>query len=126
MRGATGQTRSIVGVMPAGDDEERNQDGRGTTKARAMPSTPRMYPVPNDGIQGWFSTNWYCAPAGSNLSASTSDMMSTTSETTSPAYFASCRAEAGSRMTTAAPASGNAHSAVSHGKLVTALTSTSR
>ena len=38
-----------------------------TTRNRLMPSTPRAYWMPNDGIQSTFSTIWKSAPVGSNF-----------------------------------------------------------
>ena len=45
--------------------------------------------MPNDGIHWWSSTNWYCAPAGSNSAASTTAITSTASDSASARYLAS-------------------------------------
>ena len=59
--------------------------------------------MPNDGIHAWSSTNWYCAPAGSNVDGQQRPRRpAPTSDTASAAYFARCRAAEGSRMTTRA------------------------
>ena len=59
-----------------------------TTNARAIPSTPRMYPVPKVEIQVRFSTNWKRSPAGSKRTASSTVTASTANDTASPAYLA--------------------------------------
>ena len=61
----------VAAVVPAGDDQQRHQHGgqhhqrqrdaverRGCSRCRTTEST------------AWSSTNWYCAPAGSNSTAS--------------------------------------------------------
>ena len=90
-----------------------------TTSASAMPSTPRMYPVPNDGIHVWDSTNWYWSPPGLNPTATTNVTPRTAIEISSASHLATVRCEAGSSMTSAAPTIGIAHRTVSQGKVVT-------
>ena len=86
-----------------------------TTRANAIPSTPSWYPVPNDGIQRWDSTNWNCAPAGSKPTATTTVTASTASETPNATHLTSSRCAAGRAITATAPTIGTAHNTVSQG-----------
>ena len=77
--------------------------------------------MPNDGIHLCASTNWYCSPPGSKFTARSTVIASTTIEITSASHLDAARSDVGSRITTAAPTIGTAHSTVNHGNDVTTV-----